>query len=69
MIEALPALEQVTEKFTALQEAEDEEGYDAYYQELQKQVMEAYRAYEALTDEQKEAVTNRERLQQFEWLL
>ncbi|MCI8744631.1 MAG: LPXTG cell wall anchor domain-containing protein [Lachnospiraceae bacterium] len=69
LIEALPALEQVTEKFTALQEAEDEEGYDAYYQELQKQVMEAYRAYEALTDEQKEAVTNRERLQQFEWLL
>lgn len=66
MIDELPTEEEVTDKFTELEE--DEEGYEAYYQELQKQVSKAKKAYDALSEEQKKAVTNAERLQEFEWL-
>lgn len=68
LIEALPTPEEVMEKFTAFQDAEDEEGYNAYYMELYEQVLEAKKAYDALSEEQKQAVTNGEKLQQFEWL-
>lgn len=66
MIDELPTAEEVTDKFKELEE--DEEGYEAYYQELQKQVSKAKKAYDALSEEQKKAVTNAERLQEFEWL-
>ena len=69
LIEALPSMEEVTERFAELEEAEDEEGYATYFQELQAQIMAAQEAYNALTDAQKEAVTNVEILEQFEWLL
>ncbi len=68
LIEALPTMEEIAERFAALEEAEDEEGYAAYYQELCAQVTEAQEAYDALSEAQKEAVTNAEILEQFEWL-
>lgn len=66
LIEALPTMEDVAERFAALEE--DEEGYAAYYQELYEQVLEAKNAYDALTEAQKLAVTNAEKLMQYEWL-
>lgn len=68
LIEALPTQEEVTEKFAAFEEAEDEEGYQTYYLELSKQVRAAREAYEALSEKQKAAVTNVEKLLQYEWL-
>ncbi len=67
LIEALPTMEEIAERFAELEE--DEGGYATYFQELQAQVMAAQEAYDALTDAQKEAVTNAEVLEQFEWLL
>ena len=69
MIEALPAPEVIMERFAALEEEEDEEGYAAYYLELLEQVTAARKAYEALSEKQKAAVPNGEKLKQYEWLL
>jgi len=68
LIDALPSENEIMEKFSAFQDAEDEDGYDAYYMELYEQVLEARAAYNALSKKQQEAVTNKELLQQFEWL-
>lgn len=68
LIEALPTMEEIAERFSLLEEAEDEEEYATYYQELYEQVAAAQAAYDALTEAQKEAVTNAEILAQFEWL-
>ena len=68
LLEGLPAQEEIGEKFMALMDAEDEEGYNAYYQELYQQVQEAQEAYEALNEKQKQAVTNAEKLEEFSWL-
>ncbi len=68
LIGALPEWEEVSERFTALLEAEDEEGCSAYYQQLYAQVCEAQNAYEALTEMQKAQVAGAEKLSQFEWM-
>lgn len=67
MIEALPAPEAIMERFAALEE--DEEGYAAYYLDLLEQVRAARAAYEALSEKQKAAVWNAEKLLQYDWLL
>ena len=67
-IEALPSPEEVMEKIAALDEAGDEEGYEAYYLELLALVSEAQAAYDALNAEQQAAVTNIEKLLQYAWL-
>lgn len=72
LIEDLPAQEEIEKKFAELEEMEDEEAYEkayeAYYQELAKQVARARKAYEALSEKQQAAVTNAEKLLQYEWL-
>ncbi|MDE6961168.1 MAG: MSCRAMM family adhesin SdrC, partial [Lachnospiraceae bacterium] len=69
LIEALPAPEEVMEKLSALEEEQDEEGFDTYYMEFQQQVLEAYEAYAALTEAQQKAVTNAEKLKQYDWMM
>lgn len=68
LIEDLPAQEEIEKKFAELEELEDEEAYEAYYQELAKQVARVRKAYEALSEKQRAAVTNAEKLSQYEWL-
>lgn len=68
MIDALPDNETVTQELTALSESEDEDGYDAYLTELAIAAGDAYAEYEALTDEEKAAVTNADKLLSLEWL-
>ena len=72
LIEDLPAREEIEKKFAELEEIEDEEAYEkaykAYYQELVEQVAAAREAYEALNEKQKAAVTNAEKLPEYEWL-
>ena len=72
LIEDLPAREEIEKKFAELEEMEDEEAcekaYEAYYQKLVEQVAAAKEAYEALSEKQKAAVTNAEKLLEYEWL-
>ncbi len=49
-IEALPTYDELSEKFAAYEEAGDEEGYNAYFQEIAAQVEAVYGAYEALDE-------------------
>ena len=67
-IEALPADEEISATFAAFEDAEDEEGYNAYLAALLQQVQDTLAAYNALTPEQQAVVTNAERLNELEWL-
>ncbi|MDE6830502.1 MAG: LPXTG cell wall anchor domain-containing protein [Lachnospiraceae bacterium] len=66
LIDQIPSPEEIQEKMEALED--DEDGYTKYYLELQKQVLEAFEAYEALTEEQQKEVTNAEKLLQMDWM-
>lgn len=62
LIDALPAQAEIEEILTALEEAGDEEGYDAYLTQLVAQAKAAYEAYAALTEEQQQQVANADKL-------
>lgn len=66
LINELPDREEIEEKLKAFEEAEDEEGYDAYLTEISRLVKEAYQKYSALTDAQKKKVTNAAKLMELE---
>ena len=68
LIDALPTTEEVEEKLAALEEAEDEEGYEAYFEEVRKQCVPVYIFYQALEPQLQELVTNRDKLLALEWL-
>lgn len=68
LIDALPASEEIEETAAAFEEAEDEDGLEAYLSELYPQVSAAYEAYSALTDAQKAEVTNADKLMELEWI-
>ncbi len=66
LIDDIPSPEEIQKKMEALED--DEEEYEKYYLKLQKQVMEAFEAYEALSEAQQEKVTNAEKLLQMDWM-
>lgn len=68
LIDALPASEEIEETAAAFEEAEDEDGLEAYLSELYPQVSAAYEAYSALTDAKKAKVTNADKLMELEWI-
>lgn len=68
LIDELPTEEEVTAKFAALDE-DDEEGYEQCLVELYAQVMPVWERYHALTEEQQSQVTNSEKLLGFGWLM
>lgn len=47
-IEALPTYDELSEKFAEYEDAGDEDGYNAYYQEIAAQAKAVYEAYNAL---------------------
>ncbi|WP_418747521.1 SpaA isopeptide-forming pilin-related protein [Frisingicoccus sp.] len=47
-IEALPTYDELSTNFAAYEDAGDEDGYNAYYQEIAAQAKAAYEAYDAL---------------------
>lgn len=67
-IDMLPEMEEIRENFTAYEIAEDEDGYNDYFFELQQQVCQVYQAYRALTEEQQKKVSNADKLMKLEWL-
>lgn len=68
LIDTLPTSEEVEEKLAALEEAEDEEGYEAYFESIYHPVMEAYLLYLDIGPDLQAEVPNREKLLAFEWL-
>lgn len=65
LIEELPELEEVAEKLAALEDAGDDVGYFEYIMEISELAMPVWELYQALTDEQKEQVVNREKLEAY----
>ena len=68
MIDALPTSEEVESQLAAFDEAGDEDGFEAYYQEIYHQVMEAYLLYEDIDSSLQQQVTNSNKLLAFEWV-
>ena len=68
LIDALPSSEEVEEKLAALEEAEDEEGYETYFTEVSQQALTVYAYYEDLGPELQELVSNRNKLLAISWL-
>ena len=68
LIDALPASEEIEETAAAFEEAEDEDGLEAYLSEIYPKVNAAYKADSALTDPQKAKVTNVDKLMALEWI-
>lgn len=68
MVDDLPDNDTIALQLAAFDEAENESGYDAYLSELTIKATNAYAVYEAMSDDEKAAVTNADKLLSLEWL-
>lgn len=68
LIDAMPSVDEIYEKLSELYEAGDEEGEEAYMEEVIQQVCRAYQAYSKLSLWQKTFVTNEEKLLELEFI-
>ena len=68
LIDALPTSEEIEAQLTALEEAEDWDGYEAYFLETSCQAKTAYAYYEDLGPELQESVPNADKLWDLAWL-
>ncbi len=69
LIDALPATVAIEDELAAYKQAEDTEGLAAYSEKLLAQLRSVFDSYNSLTDKQREAVTNADRLPEYEYLL
>ena len=67
-IDALPTQEELTETLAAFEDAGDEDGYNAYLEQVVTDTQAAYETYESLTEAQKAKVTNAAKLMELESL-
>ena len=65
LIDELPELEEVAAKLGALEEAEDDAGYYEYVMEIKALAMPVWEQYQMLSEEQREQVTNREKIEAY----
>lgn len=65
LIDELPELEEVAAKLGALEEAEDDAGYYEYVMEIKALAMPVWEQYQMLSEEQREQVTNREKIETY----
>ena len=68
LIDALPTSEEIEAQLTALEEAEDWDGYEAYFESISHQIRETYLLYEEIGADLQERVTNRDKLLEFSWI-
>ena len=68
MIDAIPSADEIDAKVEEFYEAEDEDGEIAYLEKTYQQVAEAYHYYDMLSEEQKAAVTNADKLLELEYI-
>lgn len=67
-IDTLPTAEEFSEKILEYEDAEDMEGYEAYWSEIQTKWQETYESYQKLNERQKSKVTNADKLLAYEGL-
>ncbi len=68
MIDALPDNDAIESELAVLSESEDDDAYVAYMTELTVKATNAYAVYQAMSDDEKAAVTNADKLLSLEWL-
>ena len=68
LIDALPTSEEIEAQLTVLEEAEDWDGYEAYFESISHQIRETYLLYEEIGANLQERVTNRDKLLKFSWI-
>ena len=68
MIDQLPSCDEVDATLLAYEEAEDMEGYEAYFANVYWQCRDAYNVYQALTESEQALVSNIDRLMDLEYL-
>ena len=68
LIEEMPSADEIDAKLMEYEDAEDYEGYEEYYKEIVLQVKSVYEGYRALTDREKAAVTNADKLLELEYI-
>ena len=68
LIEEMPSADEIDAKLMEYEDAEDYEGYEEYYKEIVLQVKSVYGGYRALTDREKAAVTNADKLLELEYI-
>ncbi|MGN1248933.1 MAG: hypothetical protein ACI4XW_02560, partial [Candidatus Spyradocola sp.] len=68
LIDALPTSEDVETTLTELEAAEDEEEYNAYFEDVRNRCVPVYIYYQALEPQQQESVINRDKLLALDWL-
>lgn len=68
LIAELPSSEEIGAKLDAYDAAGDDEGYEAYFEEVYRQVMTAYLRYQELGENLQARVSNRDKLLEMEWL-
>ena len=67
-IDTLPTREEITEILNSFEATGDDDGYSTYLTEITVKAKVAYKAYEALTEDQKAKVTNADKLMALEFL-
>jgi len=67
-IDTLPAPEEIDAAVDAFEAQEDDSGLEVWYTEVSARVKEAYGHYSALTEEEKAAVTNADKLMQLQFI-
>jgi len=68
LIDEMPSAEEIDAKLMEYEEANDLTGQDAYFEEVLEIVLAVHEKYEALTDIQKAAVTNADKLLELEYM-
>ncbi|MBR6789488.1 MAG: Cna B-type domain-containing protein [Oscillospiraceae bacterium] len=68
LIEDLPSADEIDEKIWEFEEAEDYEAEEAWLTEIYRLVAHAYSRYDALSDDLKEFVINRDKLLEMEYI-
>ena len=68
LIDAMPSADEIDAALLAYEEAEDFEGYEAYYMQVVEQVNAAYMAYSELPEELKKLVHNADKLLELEYI-
>ncbi len=69
IIEGLPPVSEIEEQFIRLEEEGDSEELNAYREKIIAAIQDAFDFYNALSEKQKEAVTNASKLDEYKYLL
>lgn len=68
LIDGLPTADEFDAKLYEFDDNEDYDGYELYFMEMKEKIDNVYWMYDSLTDTQKEYVTNKDKILEFEYI-